>query len=45
MRSRVGIYLLTMPLLFVSNVIIGRATAKLIESWTLAFSRRQAGLD
>lgn len=41
MRSRFGIYLLlaALPLLFVSNVIIGRAVANLIEPWTLAFWR------
>jgi drug/metabolite transporter (DMT)-like permease len=40
-RSRLGIYLLlaAMPLFFVSNVIIGRATANSIEPWTLAFWR------
>ena len=41
MRSRLLIYCLLaiMPLLFVSNVIIGRAAANSIEPWTLAFWR------
>jgi drug/metabolite transporter (DMT)-like permease len=41
MRSRLVIYLLLaiMPLLFVSNVVIGRAAANLVEPWTLAFWR------
>lgn len=41
MRSRLLIYCLLaiMPLLFVSNVIIGRAVANSIEPWTLAFWR------
>ena len=41
MRSRLLIYFLLaiMPLLFVSNVVIGRAVAHSIEPWTLAFWR------
>jgi drug/metabolite transporter (DMT)-like permease len=41
MRSRLLIYFLLaiMPLLFVSNVVIGRAVANSIEPWTLAFWR------
>jgi drug/metabolite transporter (DMT)-like permease len=41
MQSRLGIYALLalMPLLFSSNVVIGRASAGLVEPWTLAFWR------
>jgi drug/metabolite transporter (DMT)-like permease len=39
--SRAGIYglLLLMPLFFVSNLVIGRATASVVEPYTLAFWR------
>jgi drug/metabolite transporter (DMT)-like permease len=41
MRFRFGIYALLalMPLFFASNVVIGRASAGLVEPWTLAFWR------
>ena len=41
MQSRLGIYALlaVMPLLFSTNVVIGRASVALVEPWTLAFWR------
>ena len=41
MRSKPGVYALLalMPLFFASNVVIGRASAGLVEPWTLAFWR------
>lgn len=41
MRSRLGVHALLalMPLFFASNLIIGRASAGLVEPWTLAFWR------
>jgi drug/metabolite transporter (DMT)-like permease len=41
MRSKFGVYALLalMPLLFASNLIIGRGSAHLVEPWTLAFWR------
>lgn len=41
MQSRFGVYALLalMPLLFASNLIIGRASTALVEPWTLAFWR------
>jgi len=41
MQSRLGIYALLalMPLLFSTNVVIGRASVALVEPWTLAFWR------
>ena len=41
MRSKLVVYALlaVMPLLFASNLIIGRASAALVEPWTLAFWR------
>ncbi|HEY7460032.1 MAG TPA: DMT family transporter [Xanthobacteraceae bacterium] len=41
MRSKLGVYALLalMPLLFASNLIIGRASTALVEPWTLAFWR------
>jgi drug/metabolite transporter (DMT)-like permease len=41
MRSKFAVYALlaVMPLLFASNLIIGRASAALVEPWTLAFWR------
>ena len=41
MKSRLGVYALLalMPLMFASNLLIGRASAGLVEPWTLAFWR------
>jgi drug/metabolite transporter (DMT)-like permease len=41
MRSKFAVYALlaVMPLLFASNLIIGRASANVVEPWTLAFWR------
>jgi drug/metabolite transporter (DMT)-like permease len=41
MKSKFAVYALlaVMPLLFASNLIIGRASAELVEPWTLAFWR------
>jgi len=41
MKSKSGVYALLalMPLLFSSNLIIGRASAGVVEPWTLAFWR------
>jgi drug/metabolite transporter (DMT)-like permease len=41
MQSRLGIYALLalMPLLFSTNVVIGRGSVALVEPWTLAFWR------
>lgn len=41
MRSKPGVYALLalMPLFFASNLVIGRASAELVEPWTLAFWR------
>jgi drug/metabolite transporter (DMT)-like permease len=41
MRSKLGVYALLalMPLLFASNLVIGRGAAHLVEPWTLAFWR------
>ena len=41
MKSRLGVYALLalMPLMFASNLVIGRASAGLVEPWTLAFWR------
>jgi drug/metabolite transporter (DMT)-like permease len=41
MQSKSGVYALLalMPLLFASNLVIGRAAAGLVEPWTLAFWR------
>jgi drug/metabolite transporter (DMT)-like permease len=41
MRSKLGVYALLalMPLLFASNLLIGRASTALVEPWTLAFWR------
>lgn len=41
MGSRPGVYVLLalMPLFFASNIVIGRASAGLVEPWTLAFWR------
>ena len=41
MKSKFAVYALlaVMPLLFASNLIIGRASAGLVEPWTLAFWR------
>jgi drug/metabolite transporter (DMT)-like permease len=41
MQSKLGVYtlLVLMPLLFASNLIIGRASTALVEPWTLAFWR------
>lgn len=41
MKSKLGVYALlaTMPLLFASNLIIGRASTELVAPWTLAFWR------
>jgi drug/metabolite transporter (DMT)-like permease len=41
MQSRLGIYALLalMPLLFSTNVVIGRGSVSLVEPWTLAFWR------
>jgi drug/metabolite transporter (DMT)-like permease len=41
MKSRSGVYALLalMPLMFASNLVIGRASAGLVEPWTLAFWR------
>ncbi len=41
MRSKSGVYALLalMPLFFASNIVIGRASAGLVEPWTLAFWR------
>jgi len=41
MKSKLGVYALLalMPLMFASNLVIGRASAGLVEPWTLAFWR------
>jgi drug/metabolite transporter (DMT)-like permease len=41
MQSKLGVHalLLLMPLFFASNLVIGRASAGLVEPWTLAFWR------
>jgi len=41
MQSKLGVYVLLalMPLLFASNLVIGRGSAELVEPWTLAFWR------
>lgn len=41
MKSKSGVYALLalMPLMFASNLVIGRASAGLVEPWTLAFWR------
>jgi drug/metabolite transporter (DMT)-like permease len=41
MRTKLGVHalLVLMPLFFASNLIIGRASAGLVEPWTLAFWR------
>jgi drug/metabolite transporter (DMT)-like permease len=41
MQSKLGVYALLalMPLLFASNLVIGRASTALVEPWTLAFWR------
>jgi drug/metabolite transporter (DMT)-like permease len=41
MRPKLGVYALLalMPLLFASNLVIGRGSAHLVEPWTLAFWR------
>jgi drug/metabolite transporter (DMT)-like permease len=41
MKSKSGVYALLalMPLMFASNLVIGRASADLVEPWTLAFWR------